>query len=187
MSDAPYRKFRCARCEDWGSVVAPDGRGTLPCPEPIHRTARTNPITGPTAGEETDTVTALDQLAALPARYTPRALQARLDQLPGGYTLPRNAFTDSDWASALWVLTAFRNDDARIWNHIGLFGMDFEAILAETGWTAAERAALMAAYSISGGVAADLDAVASLLDEELWHAVLEALRIRRAYTSGGAR
>lgn len=54
MSDTPYPKFTCATCEDWGSVVAPDGHGTLPCPEPIHRTATTTPITGPSAGEETE-------------------------------------------------------------------------------------------------------------------------------------
>ncbi|HZU57057.1 MAG TPA: hypothetical protein VFA06_14390 [Actinocrinis sp.] len=54
MSDTPYAKFKCATCEDWGSVVAPGGRGTLSCPEPIHRTATTAPITGPSAGEETE-------------------------------------------------------------------------------------------------------------------------------------
>lgn len=32
------RKFQCRTCEDWGTILAPDGRGTLPCPEPIHRT-----------------------------------------------------------------------------------------------------------------------------------------------------
>lgn len=54
MSDPPYPKFRCRRCEDWGIVVAPDGRGTLPCPEPIHDATTTNPITGPNTAEESD-------------------------------------------------------------------------------------------------------------------------------------
>lgn len=54
MSDPPHPKYRCARCEDWGTLVAPDGRGTAPCHEPIHCTATTTPITGPSAGEETE-------------------------------------------------------------------------------------------------------------------------------------
>jgi hypothetical protein len=54
MPNSPYPKFRCPRCEDWTTLLAPDGRGTLPCPEPIHHTATTNPITGPKAGEESD-------------------------------------------------------------------------------------------------------------------------------------
>lgn len=53
MSDPPYPKYRCRRCEDWGSIVAPDGRGTLLCPEPIHHAA-TTPITSPTTGEESE-------------------------------------------------------------------------------------------------------------------------------------
>ena len=53
MPDSPYPKFQCPRCEDWRTLVAPDGRGTLPCPEPVHD-ATTNLITGPNAGEEND-------------------------------------------------------------------------------------------------------------------------------------
>jgi hypothetical protein len=25
-------RYQCDRCEDWRIVVAPDGRGTIPCP-----------------------------------------------------------------------------------------------------------------------------------------------------------
>lgn len=25
-------RFNCQTCQDWGSVVAPTGRGTIPCP-----------------------------------------------------------------------------------------------------------------------------------------------------------
>jgi hypothetical protein len=30
----PNPKFDCARCEDFGTVVGADGRGTASCPEP---------------------------------------------------------------------------------------------------------------------------------------------------------
>lgn len=46
MSDPPRPKYRCPRCEDWGTLVAPGGRGTVPCPEPIHHDATTAPTTG---------------------------------------------------------------------------------------------------------------------------------------------
>lgn len=49
MSDPPCPKYRCPRCEDWGTLIAPGGRGTVPCPEPIHR----DTTTGPSAREET--------------------------------------------------------------------------------------------------------------------------------------
>lgn len=55
MSESPHPKYRCRRCEDWGTVVAPDGRGTLPCPEPIHLSTNTNPTAVPPAGEEDET------------------------------------------------------------------------------------------------------------------------------------
>jgi hypothetical protein len=25
-------RYQCTRCEDWGTVVAPNGRGTIACP-----------------------------------------------------------------------------------------------------------------------------------------------------------
>jgi len=37
----------CAICEDWGIMVRPDGRGTEPCPNPIHR----RNAVGATAGD----------------------------------------------------------------------------------------------------------------------------------------
>jgi len=30
----PGARYACRSCEDWGTVVAPDGRGTVACPEP---------------------------------------------------------------------------------------------------------------------------------------------------------
>ncbi len=50
MSDPPHSKYRCPRCEDWGTLVAPDGRGTVPCPEPIPNETTLRPTTA----EETD-------------------------------------------------------------------------------------------------------------------------------------
>ncbi len=30
----PGARYACPRCEDWGTVVAPGGRGTVTCTEP---------------------------------------------------------------------------------------------------------------------------------------------------------
>jgi hypothetical protein len=39
-------RYQCTRCEDWGIVVAPDGRGTIPCPgDEIDHTPCTAPKT----------------------------------------------------------------------------------------------------------------------------------------------
>ena len=46
----PY-SYVCSECEGWGRVVRPDGFGTEPCRNPVHRHKETVPITGPTAGE----------------------------------------------------------------------------------------------------------------------------------------
>lgn len=35
----PGARHACPTCEDWGTVVAPDGRGTVTCPEPGCATA----------------------------------------------------------------------------------------------------------------------------------------------------
>jgi hypothetical protein len=94
----------------------------------------------------------------LPARFTPRALAARLEPVPGGLALLGEALSSSGQCAALWILTGLRRDDARIWGHVSGGRIEFAAILGE---------------------------LAQLLDEELWHAVLEALRIRRADWCGG--
>ncbi|MDH6125947.1 hypothetical protein [Kitasatospora sp. GP82] len=39
---APRPRYDCGTCQDWRTVVAPDGKGTVPCPtcRPAeHRTA----------------------------------------------------------------------------------------------------------------------------------------------------
>lgn len=46
----PY-SHACPECEGWGRTVRPDGLGTEPCRNPVHRRTATVPITGPTAGE----------------------------------------------------------------------------------------------------------------------------------------
>jgi hypothetical protein len=30
----PGARYACPDCEDWGTVVGPDGRGTVACPAP---------------------------------------------------------------------------------------------------------------------------------------------------------
>lgn len=126
---------------------------------------------------------------ALPARYTAHALAARLEQVPVASVQLFSALADDAHCAALWILTTLRRDDARIWAHVADDGwIDFTAILAEPGWTRAERAALRAAWSIRYiGVESPLGELADWLDDELWYAVLEALRIRRGVSDGGAR
>lgn len=29
----PRPRYDCPTCQDWGTVIAPDGKGTQPCPE----------------------------------------------------------------------------------------------------------------------------------------------------------
>lgn len=136
----------------------------------------------------TATTTSRTEDRTLPTRCTPQALAARLGRVPAGLELLPNAQGYISWAAPLWVLTAFRADDARIWAHVHpLDGMDFPAILAESGWTRAEYAGLQAAASLCGGDGVRLQELAMFLDEELWHAVLEALRIRRGAPDGGGR
>ncbi|MFF2077123.1 hypothetical protein ACFVXG_20465 [Kitasatospora sp. NPDC058162] len=39
-------RFRCATCQDWGTVVPRDGGRPIPCPDPdcpIRTTAKENP------------------------------------------------------------------------------------------------------------------------------------------------
>jgi hypothetical protein len=36
-------RYRCGHCQDWGTVVAPDGKGTVPCPECKSSKTTTNP------------------------------------------------------------------------------------------------------------------------------------------------
>jgi hypothetical protein len=123
----------------------------------------------------------------LPARFTPHALAARLAPVPGAAALLQAALGDAGQCAALWILTGLRRDDARIWSHADGGRIDFAAILREPRWTRAERAALCAAWSLRvGNVEASLAELAELLDDELWHALLEALRIRRADWVGGA-
>jgi hypothetical protein len=117
--------------------------------------------------------------------YSPAALQ---DRLPDWIDLPAWMLTDSEPAAALWILTAMYADQ-RIWTHVQPNWIDFDAILAEPGWSATERATLSAAWSIAG---ADCEAPARVsladlacrLDQERFDAVLEALRLRRAAASG---
>ena len=40
----------CPDCDGWGRIPRLDQLGTAPCPNPIHKTTRTSPTTGPTAG-----------------------------------------------------------------------------------------------------------------------------------------
>ncbi len=138
----------------------------------------------------TVTTTSTEDGALLPARYTPRALATRLEPVPGGPTLTGAARSNSALRAALWILSGLRRDDARVWSHVAVDGwIDFAAILNEPGWTRAERAAVRAAWSLRyiNGTEVRLDELAAWLDQELWHAVLEALRIRRDALDGGER
>lgn len=37
----PVPQPECANCNDWGTKVRRDGKGTEPCPEPVHQPAST--------------------------------------------------------------------------------------------------------------------------------------------------
>lgn len=110
------------------------------------------------------------------------ALQERLP-----VRLDRQMLTDSGCAAALWILTAISRADPRIWRHVTNDHIAFAAILAQPGWTPAEKAQLRAAHSLAGDASratVDLGVLAAQLDELRWSAFLEALQIRRAGLRG---
>jgi hypothetical protein len=45
-------RYQCTRCEDWGTVVASNGKGTVPCPGIDPRTPCTAPKTSNTASTQ---------------------------------------------------------------------------------------------------------------------------------------
>lgn len=53
-NNRPVLGPQCPECEDWGTKVRPDGKGTEPCRNPIHRATATSPVIGPTAGDALD-------------------------------------------------------------------------------------------------------------------------------------
>jgi hypothetical protein len=115
-----------------------------------------------------------------PTGYSPAALEAKLTGTP----VLAWMLTDADRAAPLWILATLGRD-ARIWDHVTDCWIDFDAILAEPGWTGTEHALLTAAASLGGQpVFADLEDLATRLDQTRWTALLEALTIRRGRHEG---
>ncbi|WP_327069275.1 hypothetical protein [Kitasatospora sp. NBC_01302] len=42
----PRPRYDCPTCQDWGTVIAPDGKGTQPCPEKCPAAHRIRTATG---------------------------------------------------------------------------------------------------------------------------------------------
>jgi len=123
---------------------------------------------------------------ALPVRFTRRALAARL---PQHLARQPESLVEGPWCAAAWILTLFGAQEPCIWDYVEEFFIDFDAILSTGGWSSGQLLLLRAAASLSGTtfVSVDLSDLAALLDTHEWHAVLEALRVRRAGEYGGGQ
>lgn len=110
-------------------------------------------------------------------RYTPTVLMHRL---PPGLRLQPWMYVEPDRASALWCLTLFRADDARVWPHVHERAVMFGELWEET-WRKDERVLLSAAHSLysSHSVGVSLADAARMLTADQWPVLLEAMRIRR--------
>lgn len=131
------------------------------------------------------TVTTLsNDTSRLPARFTPHGLVVRL---PQHLARDPESLTAGPWCAAAWILTLFGTQEPRIWDYVEEFYIDFDAILSTGGWSSRQLLLLRSAASLSGTtfVSVDLSDLAALLDTHEWHAVLEALRIRRSGEYGG--
>ena len=73
----------------------------------------------PTTTMSTDT-------GALPVRFTPHALAARLPQHLAGQP---ETLVEGPWCAAAWILTLFGTHEPRIWDYVEEFYIDFD----ETG------------------------------------------------------
>lgn len=144
-----HRKFQCRTCEDWATLVAPGGKGTIPCPEPVHGPARTaRPALG----------------ALLPAGLVLKSWM--LTDSPCAAALRiLAAYRHTD--PRVWTHVAGHSIDfPAILAEPGWTGAELALLNAAANL-----------YGESNRV--DLDTLAVSLDTERWTALLDALSIRR--------